>query len=69
MRAGSTPPATSARNQSTSSEVLGFFSMSRRLRALVAGGVAPERIQSEIPFAGVLLKKDKDLRTLQKNLR
>ncbi len=39
------------------------------LRALVAGGVAPDRIAREIPFAGVLLKKDKDLRTLQKNLR
>ena len=39
------------------------------LRALVAGGVDPKRIQKEIPFAGVLLKKDKDLRTLRKNLR
>ena len=39
------------------------------LRALVAGGIAPERITREIPFAGVLLKKDKDLRTLQRELR
>ena len=39
------------------------------LRALVAGGVDPDRIVKEIPFAGVLLKKDKDLRTLQKALR
>ena len=39
------------------------------LRALVAGGVAPDRIAKEIPFAGVLLKKDKDLRTLRKNPR
>ena len=39
------------------------------LRALVAGGVEPERIRTEIPFAGVLLKKDKDLRTLAKNQR
>jgi len=39
------------------------------LRALVAGGVEPERIAKEIPFAGVLLKKDKDLRTLRKELR
>ena len=39
------------------------------LRALVAGGVDPERIAKEIPFAGVLLKKDKDLRTLRKELR
>lgn len=39
------------------------------LRALMAGGVAPDRVAKEIPFAGVLLKKDKDLRTLRKNLR
>ena len=39
------------------------------LRALAAGGVAPERIAGEIPFAGVLLKKDKDLRTLAANQR
>ncbi|MBQ9980045.1 MAG: MoxR family ATPase [Oscillospiraceae bacterium] len=34
------------------------------LRALVAGGVDPDRITKDIPFAGVLLKKDKDLRAL-----
>ena len=34
--------------------------------ALVAGGVDPARIEKEIPFAGVLLKKDKDLQTLRK---
>ena len=34
------------------------------LRALVAGGISPERITKEMPFAGVLLKKDKDMRTL-----
>ena len=39
------------------------------LRALVAGGIDPERIVKEIPFAGVLLKKDKDLRTLVQNKR
>ena len=39
------------------------------LRALAAGGVDPERIAEEIPFAGVLLKKDKDLRSLQRALR
>ncbi len=39
------------------------------LRALAAGGVDPDRIADEIPFAGVLLKKDKDLTTLWKNLR
>ena len=32
-------------------------------------GVDPKRIQKEIPFAGVLLKKDKDLNTLRKALR
>ena len=35
------------------------------LRALIAGGVDPKRLRKEIPFAGVLLKKDKDLRTLR----
>ncbi len=39
------------------------------LRALVVGGVDPARITKEIPFAGVLLKKDKDLRTLARNRR
>lgn len=38
------------------------------LRALAVGGVDPERIMREIPFAGVLLKKDKDLNTLQKQI-
>ena len=37
------------------------------LRALVAGGVDPREIESSIPFAGVLLKKDKDILTLEKN--
>ena len=39
------------------------------LRALIAGGVDPLRLEKEIPFAGVLLKKDKDLRTLQRARR
>ena len=39
------------------------------LRALVAGGVDPDRLTAEIPFAGVLLKKDKDLRALQRARR
>ena len=39
------------------------------LRALVAGGVSPERIAQDIPFAGVLLKKDKDLQTLARAKR
>ena len=39
------------------------------LRAMVAGGIEPRRIEREIPFAGVLLKKDKDLQTLGKARR
>ena len=39
------------------------------IRALQAGGVDASRIKAEMPFAGVLLKKDKDLQTLQKNKR
>ena len=39
------------------------------LRALVAGGVDPQRLEREIPFAGVLLKKDKDLSALHRARR
>ena len=39
------------------------------LRAMIAGGIDPDDIADQMPFAGVLLKKDKDLQTLQKNLR
>ena len=39
------------------------------LRAMVAGGIEPRRIEREIPFAGVLLKNDKDLQLLQKSKR
>ncbi|MBQ9329365.1 MAG: MoxR family ATPase [Oscillibacter sp.] len=39
------------------------------LRALTAGGVDPELIERQIPFAGVLLKKDKDLQTLARARR
>ncbi len=39
------------------------------LRALISGGVDPDCIARDIPFAGVLLKKDKDLRTLARNRR
>ena len=39
------------------------------LRALAAGDVDPQRITEKIPYAGVLLKKDKDLRTLARNQR
>lgn len=36
------------------------------IQALQLGGVAPERISREIPFAGVLLKKDEDLNLLSR---
>lgn len=39
------------------------------LRALAAGGVDPKIITEAIPFAGVLLKKDKDLKTLKRGFR
>ena len=39
------------------------------IRALQLGGIAPERIVKEIPFAGVLLKKDKDITAMQRRLR
>ena len=39
------------------------------LRALIASGVDAKRLEKEIPFAGVLLKKDKDLKTLQRTRR
>lgn len=39
------------------------------IRALIAGGIDPDALSSEIPFAGVLLKKDKDLQTLAKSKR
>ena len=39
------------------------------IRALVAGDVDPKLIEDNMPFAGVLLKKDKDLQTLRKQKR
>ena len=39
------------------------------MRALIAGGVDPKLLEKEIPYAGVLLKKDKDLKTLQRTAR
>ena len=39
------------------------------IRALQLGGVDPERIVKEVPFAGVLLKKDKDLAAMQRRMR
>ena len=39
------------------------------IRAPQLGGVDPERIVKEVPFAGVLLKKDKDLAAMQRRMR
>lgn len=39
------------------------------IQALQIGGVDPSRICGEIPFAGVLLKKNEDLDTMKKGLR
>ncbi len=39
------------------------------LRALVAGGIDPEELAEKIPFAGVLVKKDKDLRVVRRARR
>ena len=39
------------------------------IRALELGGVDPARIMKEIPFAGVLLKKDKDIAAMQRRMR
>ncbi len=39
------------------------------VRALSVSGIPVSRIRKEIPFAGVLLKKDKDLATLERRLR
>ncbi len=39
------------------------------IRALQLGGIDPERIEKEIPFAGVLLKKDKDIAVMRRRLR
>ncbi|MBQ7713451.1 MAG: MoxR family ATPase, partial [Oscillospiraceae bacterium] len=38
------------------------------IRALELGGVDPARIRAEIPFAGVLLKKDKDVAAMERRL-
>ena len=38
------------------------------IRALSLGGIDPKRIRKEIPFAGVLLKKDKDLTAMERRL-
>ena len=39
------------------------------LQALTIGGIDPARIESELPFAGVLLKKNEDLAVLDRERR
>ena len=39
------------------------------LRALAAGGIDPQALERRLPFAGVLLKKDKDLTALHRARR
>lgn len=38
------------------------------IQALVTGGISPDKIKSEIPFMGVLLKKNEDFDILLKNI-
>ena len=37
------------------------------IQALVIGGVPVEKLEKEIPFAGVLLKKTEDLKLVENN--
>ena len=39
------------------------------IRALTLSGISPERIEQELPFAGVLLKKNEDLDTVERARR
>lgn len=39
------------------------------IRALTVGGVDPDMVKQYVPFAGVLLKKDKDIATLERSMR
>lgn len=36
------------------------------LRALIHGGISPEKIKSDMPYLGVLIKKDEDLEVVNK---
>lgn len=38
------------------------------LQALVVGGIKPDKIKEDLPFLGVLLKKNEDLDTLLNGL-
>ena len=37
------------------------------LQALILGGIEPERIKEQLPYIGVLVKKDEDLNIIKKN--
>ncbi len=37
------------------------------LQALQMGGIPIEKIKKELPFVGVIVKKDEDLETIRKN--
>ncbi len=39
------------------------------LQALVVGGISPKKIKEDLPFLGVLLKKNEDLDTLLNELQ
>lgn len=39
------------------------------IRALTLSGISPERIEQELPFAGVLLKKNEDMDTVERARR
>lgn len=53
----------SIQKKPSTSEVLDW------IQALQLGGISQQKIKSEIPFAGVLLKKNEDLDTLEKYKR
>ena len=38
------------------------------LNAMMIGGVDPEKIKAELPFVGVLIKKDEDLDIVRKRV-
>ena len=39
------------------------------IQALVHGGVDPDRVVKEVPYLGVLLKKNEDMDALRRNWR
>lgn len=39
------------------------------IQALVIGGISPDKIRETVPFAGVLLKKNEDIDTLNRHIR